>query len=73
LLLRDPGRVNDNCQIVWRIVGPDTGDGADNVAFEAPACLDAVPVTLAATGSYVVEVDGRLANTGTVSVVVERR
>jgi hypothetical protein len=73
LLLRDPGRVNANCQIVWRIVGPDTGDGADNVVFEAPVCFDAAPVTLAANGSYVVEVRGRLANTGTVSLVVERR
>ena len=69
LSLSDPTGGNDNCQIVWRIIGPD-GEG---VVFEGPVCFEADPIVLETSGPHVLVVDGRLAATGSVSLTVGLR
>ena len=56
---------NKNCKIVWRIFS--FSDKADTV-FEGPVCFDTDAVEMPGTGRYVLEVDGKAAATGKVSV-----
>jgi hypothetical protein len=73
IALTDPVDSNDNCQIVWRIIGPGTDEGGEELVFEGSTCFDRDPVTLAATGTHVLEVDGNRAATGAAALRVERR
>ncbi len=72
LTLADPTSSNKDCNIVWRIIGPDAKGDVVKRLFEAPVCLKAKPVTLQSSGPHVIEIAGKKAQTGSVVIMVER-
>ncbi|MEM9208115.1 MAG: VWD domain-containing protein [Pseudomonadota bacterium] len=73
LRLSDPDNVNRNCNIVWRVTGPDADtNGQQALLFEGPVCFDSNAIELTATGAHVLEIDGKSAVIGEVAVQVDR-
>ncbi len=73
LTLTDPTNSNKDCNIVWRIIGPNAKGDEAKPLFEGPVCFKASPVTLKVSGRHVVEIDGKKAHTGRVVIMVERK
>ncbi|MDJ0908015.1 MAG: VWD domain-containing protein [Woeseiaceae bacterium] len=70
ITLSEPANGNDDCGIVWRILGPG---GDEDQVFQGPVCFDTAAIELPRSGEYVLEVDAQRARTGRVGVLAERR
>ena len=69
ITLSEPEQGNNECRVVWRILGPG---GDDDQVFEGPVCFDSSPITLETDGPHILEIDGQASKTSAVGVIAER-